>query len=747
MAEAVRTPEKTAIIKAVEEYVSHGCAVAPLYSKSKKPFGLAWGENLVCNVADVPERFAGGKNVGIHLGKNNLMSLDIDEPVLARILFKGLGLDLDALLNSGHRLTGKPGGSRTLFRVPPGFPKNLLKDMHYVVSAARVKAAGLPVNGAEGDINILELRGGSFQDVLPPSVHPGGHLYAWHPDGAGPLKSPKDAPEVPASLAMLWVHLGAGRAHFDKALGLVTAANDERMSANFDDWSVLDGIGKLESKGKKPLTARALEFREVAEAFGEHHGHDFGALLEEGGYTAVEVSEGVTKWLRPGSTTGAPGVEIMRDKKHIQSHGGDKLNDGKPKDFFQTWAILNHWDDERGGPNLGAAIREAAAVVGMTLTGGDADADEDFGSIDGDDTDTAAPAEPVQAGVKPAAKTTKTRRPLVAYTPGELKDQPPAQWLVKGVIPEAGEVVVFGPSGSGKSFATLDLAMCIVRGEPWQGRKTQQGRVIYVAAEGAGSYRQRLQAYEGHHRFDASNAPFHLVQEAINLTDSEDVARVVDLAKSLPTPPALVIVDTLARSMAGADENSSTDMGKAVAGAGTIREQTGATVLLVHHSGKDTSKGARGSSSLRAAVDTELEVSPGSKEKPHTVKLTKSRTGEHGAEFSFKLMPVYLGADEDGEPVSVPAVQYVNAPAPAKKVRSGPWVDAVRAALDLVPFGESVKLGALVASIVKVEDAAGRRVTGKDRRPERIKEAVETLRDAGELKFDGVTVTPPNPLD
>lgn len=265
MAEALRTPKKTAIIQAVEEYVTRGCAVVPLWPRSKKPRLLeGWNkpENMVRNVADVPTQFEGGKNVGIPLGENNLMSLDIDEPVLARRLFEGLGLDLDALLNAGHRLTGKPGGSRALFRVPHGFPKALLKDMHYTVSAARLKAAGLPVNQEEGDINVLELRGGNFQDVLPPSVHPGGHLYAWHPDGIGPLKNPKDAPEVPASLAMLWVHLGAGRTHFDRALGLVSAANDERMSAGFGDMSVLlEDASKLGDKPKAPLSKKQEEFR------------------------------------------------------------------------------------------------------------------------------------------------------------------------------------------------------------------------------------------------------------------------------------------------------------------------------------------------------------------------------------------------------------------------------------------------------------------------------------------------------
>lgn len=656
MTEPLHTPEKTAIIQAVEEYVRHGCALTPLHPKSKRPFGLGWGENLVRNVADVPTRFAGGKNVGIHLGENNLMSLDIDEPALTRRLFEGLGLDLDAALNAGHRLMGKPGGARTLFRVPHGFPKALLKDMHYTVSATRAKAAGLPVNQVEGDINVLELRGGSFQDVLPPSVHPGGHLYAWHPDGIGPLKNPKDAPEVPASLAQLWYRLGAGRAYFDQALGLMSAANDERMSAGFGDMSVLlEDADKLGDKPKAPLSKKQEEFREVAEAFGELNDHDFGALLVEYGYTAVRLSDGVTKWLRKGSVN-APGVELMRDKKRIISHHGDNLNDGKPKDYFQAWAILKHWDDERGGPNLGAAIREAAKLCGIILAS-DVDADDDFGSFD-DEPAATAPGAPV-----PRTKGAKPKRKLRFYTPKELAERPPRKWLIDGFIPEGGEVCFYGPPGSGKSFASLDMAMCVALGRPWHGKKVQQGGVIYIAAEGGGGQRQRLNAYEMQHGVALDDAPFYMISQAVNLMDDDDVSAILDVAACTPVKPALIIVDTLARSMAGGDENSTKDMTQAMAGVQEIIATTGACVLLVHHTGKAAEKGARGSSALLGAMDTMLEICRQGDSPQRTITLKKSRDSEDGLKVAFSLMPVVVGKTEDGEDISVPVVVPAAVPA------------------------------------------------------------------------------------
>jgi len=726
--ESPRTPEKTAIVKAVEEYVGHGCAVAPLHPKTKKPFGLDWSnpQNLVRNVADVPQRFAGGKNVGVHLGENNLMSLDIDEPVLARILFDKLGLDLDALLNSGHRLTGKPGGSRTLFRVPHGFPRALLKDMHYVVPAARAKAAGLPVNSAEGEINVLELRGGSFQDVLPPSVHPGGHLYAWHPDGIGPLKNPKDAPEVPASLVVLWYSLGAGRAHFDRALGLVSAANDERMTAGFGDMSVLLGeVDKLEDNPKAPLNKSQEEFREVAEAFGELHDHDFGALLEEYGYTAVEVSDGVTKWLRPGSTTGAPGVELMRDKLHIHSHGGDNLNDGRPKDYFQAWAILKHWDDERGGPNLGAAIREAKKLLCWT----DDSADDDFGSFD-DEPGTTAPAAPGKAVAKPA------KRKLRAYTPKELKARPPRKWLIEDFIPEGAEACFFGPPGCGKSFAGLNLALCVALGRPWHGKKVQQGPAVYIAAEGGGGQRQRLDAYEKQHDIKLDDAPFYLVDDSINLMIEDDVQAVVALAQSITPAPLLVVVDTLARSMTGGDENSTQDMTQAMEGVKRIASTTGACVMLIHHTGKAAEKGARGSSALLGAMDTMLEISRAGDSPQRTITLKKSRDSEDGLKVAFTLMPVVLGVNDEGKEISVPVVVPAAVPlgkladAEARTPRStlgGVWQQRVMRVMDRQD-GEPITLDELVQQVKEKEvppDADKSRVRGN------VRTAVSALLDRG----------------
>mgnify|MGYP003346413027 CR=1 FL=1 len=118
------------------------------------------------------------------------------------------------------------------------------------------------------------------------------------------------------------------------------------------------------------------------------------------------------------------------------------------------------------------------------------------------------------------------------------------------------------------------------------------------------------------------------------------------LREARRTARDVVIVDTWAQTTPGANENSGEDMGKALAHCKGIHRATGAMVMLVHHSGKDASRGARGWSGLRAAADVELEVVRADEARSLTV--TKLKDGEDGAEFAFRLESVVLGLDEDG---------------------------------------------------------------------------------------------------
>ena len=182
--------------------------------------------------------------------------------------------------------------------------------------------------------------------------------------------------------------------------------------------------------------------------------------------------------------------------------------------------------------------------------------------------------------------------------------------LVDGFMPRSGLTVLYGESNSGKTFVTLDIACHIAAGLTWRGMRVEQGTVIYIAAEAPRSVEHRTYAWKAYHQVE--HLPLLVVKSSVDLL-TDDCGLIVDLVRDTIAPDMpvrLVVIDTLARSMIG-NENSPEDMGRCVAAAAAIREAADTHVLIVHHTGKDTARGARGHSSLRAATDVELEVEHG----------------------------------------------------------------------------------------------------------------------------------------
>lgn len=231
------------------------------------------------------------------------------------------------------------------------------------------------------------------------------------------------------------------------------------------------------------------------------------------------------------------------------------------------------------------------------------------------------------------------------------------QWFVKGVLPRAGLVVLFGASTAGKTFAALDLMLTISQGLPeWRGRRVKPGRVLYVVAEGAEGFKLRTEAYARQHQIDPDSLPLRVVCDAPNLLARDEVSNVIKQVEQ-HGPFDLITIDTFAQTTPGANENSGEDMGKALAHCREIRARTGATVLLVHHSGKDPDKGARGWSGLKAAADAEIEVLRDGDHRE--MRVSKLKDGEDGASFPFKLVPIVLGLDEDGDDVTSCVVEHL----------------------------------------------------------------------------------------
>lgn len=186
----------------------------------------------------------------------------------------------------------------------------------------------------------------------------------------------------------------------------------------------------------------------------------------------------------------------------------------------------------------------------------------------------------------------------------ELGQRAQKEWLIQDFLPQRSTAVLVGRYNTYKSFVALDMAWSIASGVNWQGRTVKPGSVAYVMAEGASGLSHRLRAWQ-HARRAMPDACYYLDQ-AVQLADVNDADQMLRALDLLQTLPQFVVIDTLARCMVGRDENSVKDMGQFIASIDRIKDYCGATVMVVHHCGKDGTP--RGSSALASAMDTEILV-------------------------------------------------------------------------------------------------------------------------------------------
>jgi putative DNA primase/helicase len=218
--------------------------------------------------------------------------------------------------------------------------------------------------------------------------------------------------------------------------------------------------------------------------------------------------------------------------------------------------------------------------------------------------------------------------------------------LVDGLLSTTAMTVAYGESGCGKTFVIIDLASRIALGMPWRDLDTQQGVVVYIAAEAPRSVEDRVWAWRKHH--SVVHMPLVVVRSPVDLLRGGDVETVIGLIKQIIAERghiALVVIDTLARAMVG-NENAPEDMGAFVATCGQIRAAAETSILIVHHCGKDVARGARGWSGLRAATDVELEITEG------CIKVSKNRDQQEGQVYGFRLEQIELGHNAKGRRVT-----------------------------------------------------------------------------------------------
>jgi len=320
------------------------------------------------------------------------------------------------------------------------------------------------------------------------------------------------------------------------------------------------------------------------------------------------------------------------DRKAIQL-----ILDGKPIEDFEEWAVDNPWKDyDRDSDYAIQKTWKHARGVAAKIALEERLAGSGFDYI-------GEPAKGQDSG---------KRSTLRVHYVSDLKSLPPFKHLIRDTISIGALSALIGTPGVGKTFVALDMLLHIATGKPWFGKAVVRGAVIMVALEGARGMWKRIRAWCERHGVDPDTLPIVVIDGSLNLRKDKTARQdIIDAARELSErtglPVRAIVIDTLNRAMFGGNESASEDMGALIAGADHIRIATGANLMLVHHLGKDDTRGARGHSSLFGAVDTELTV-----EEKGKLKISKQKEGEDGTRFTFRLDQVDLGNDDEGNPVT-----------------------------------------------------------------------------------------------
>lgn len=269
-------------------------------------------------------------------------------------------------------------------------------------------------------------------------------------------------------------------------------------------------------------------------------------------------------------------------------------------------------------------------------------------------------------------------------------------WLIDGVLPANVIATLFAPSYAGKSFVALDWALSLASTrKTWQERTLMHGPVVFVVAENEDNAPARIAAWERVHGKLPDDTPIYFLLEPANLfAGPGDVQKLLAEIDALPEKPVLVVFDTLAQCMSGGNDRVDADMTRVIDSANQIRRTTGATVLIVHHTGlaSGAQRRPRGATAFSAGCQTSILVeranltthlSDGDKV---TLDCVKMSVGKH---FDKITLPVCVVPVDDTGATSVAfADEQTAKPEPVQQARTRQSGDRLSADLILAALAE-----------------------------------------------------------
>lgn len=567
------------------QYVANGWALVPIPPGQKFPTAKGW--NRIENCVRTPSSCSRVKNnVGLAHAYSGTCVLDFDDLVKSAAWLQVNGLDFNELWNDPQAVrisSGRPNRGKLLFKLPEGVKSLRTHPLHESGLELRCASSG----------------GATVQDVLPPSIHPDtGEPYAW--DFAEPMLGDwRDPPVLPDKVLAVWQSLS----HQDGFLDSVTGQGDIEAAQR-----VLDELDPDMGYHEWIRVGMAL-----------HHEFD-------SGYEGLELWD---EWSSQGS--------LYRGMEDLEFHW--RTFNAEREGAKATLASLeSDLRSKPASPDEFMSLMDEPAPIEEPKAASPAD---DFTDLTEGEDNRHVDLAPVPK--KPAG--------FEFQTVDEFLNRAPPSWIIKGLLPRASLGVMYGDSGAGKTFVALDQAMAVALGKEWRGAKTKQGTVAYIVAEGATGFQDRLLAYCRVNDVAPASVPIRVLGAAPDMMDSkkDSTNGIFALGKALRAlgPLSVIYIDTYARVMGAGNENEAKDTNTVVANCHLLHRLTGAIVILIHHSGKDTTKGARGSGALRAAADVEYSVTKTNSRR--TVKITKMKDGEDGKEYHFNLANVVVGMDDDGE--------------------------------------------------------------------------------------------------
>lgn len=251
---------------------------------------------------------------------------------------------------------------------------------------------------------------------------------------------------------------------------------------------------------------------------------------------------------------------------------------------------------------------------------------------------------------------------LQVMSDADAANAAPRDYYLKSLFSPNEMSVVYGVPGCGKSFWALYVVRAVTRGREVLGKRVHQTNALFMALEGVAGFEKRLKAEI---LTNDESEGFYYIAQPVNLFDDPKSVNET-IAAIQGTGTGMLIVDTLNRAMPGGSENAPEDMGRFISNIDAIRATTGVHVMIIHHSGKDETRGMRGHSALLGAADVVIEIAREKEGKDRLAKVHKAKDDADGEQFAFKLVVKELGTDADGDPITTCVVEEVETPEQAE---------------------------------------------------------------------------------